>query len=186
MHQYGPTLLTEKCATVDDLSQLVICTPELPDVSRVVDGTVMQLTKSQRGYTATHFYKVKDGVWVDVSAAYGPADNRDYSRASYQYEIFVDEELNESFYTGYLILQWKHLASHPEAGDLVYEAVVRKLDTYPSHPMDGQILVRQPKTNVTNCEYKYYDEAIEADFVHRYKYTVFHVYASGWWLRTNI
>lgn len=186
MHKYGPTLLTVPCATIEDLSKLIVCTPKLPDVSQVVEGTVMQLIQSQADYTATHFYKVVDGSWVDVTAAYGPADNRDYSRASYQYEIFVDDETGEAYYTGYLVLQWTHLKSHADAGDLVYEVVVRKLDTYPTHPGDGQVLVRQPKQDVTRCEYKYFDEAIEASFTSRYKYTVFHVFASGWWSRTNI
>lgn len=186
MHKYGPTLLTVKCATVDDLSKLIVCTSKLPDVSQVVEGTVMQLISSQRGYTATHFYKVVDGTWVDVTAAYGPADNRDYSHASYQDEIYVDDVTSEEFLTGYLVLQWTQLKSHPDAGDLVYEVVVRKLDTYPTHPNDGQVLVRQPVIEGAMCEYKYFDEAIEADFRSRYKYTVFHVFASGWWSRTDI
>lgn len=184
LQQYGPTLLVKKVATKDDLSSLVLCVPELPDVTEVVEGTVMQLTKSQRGYAATHFYKSLEGKWVDVSAAYGPDNRIAALSASYEYETVQDE--GTTYYTGYLLLNWVQMSDNALAGELIYEVVVRKLDDYPIDLEDGQVLVRAPKGD-THHSYKYFDEITgNEELVDRYRYTVFHVFASGWWSRTDI
>jgi hypothetical protein len=181
--QYGPTLLIKKVATKADLNTIVLCVPKLPDATEVVDGSVMQLVQSQRGYAATHFYKAVDGAWVHVISDYGPQDNVCNKEATYEYETVQDTD--ETYYTGYLLLYWDQADDNELAGELIHELVVRKLDEYPTHPDDGQLIVRAPKGEVTHS-YKYFDEVVDEDTIDRYKYTVFHVFASGWWSRTDI
>ena len=185
-NQYGPTLLTRQVATKEDLGQLVLCTQKLPDVSEVIVGTTMQLITSQRGYTATHFYKMVDGKWVDVTTAYGPSDNRSVMPV---HEITPEQvtDTDGTYYTGYLQMRWSQVEDNSMAGPLIYDVVIRKLDTYPTHPGDGQTVVRAPKIAGTSThEYKFFDDAMSEDTLTRYKYTVFHVFASGWWSYTNI
>lgn len=197
MHKYGPTFLTTKIALKDDLSKLICCTEKLPAVSEVVEGTVMQLIYPQMGYVATHFYRVENGRWMDVTNECGPVDRHDASGSlKMEYEVLLGTVDNyiETWTTGYLDLWWTAAPEVPSAGDHLYDVVVRKPckmegdnPVYPVDPNDGEIIVRAPKGTVYTYEdpYRFDDVVYGTDMQDKYCYRLFHVYASGWWSYVN-
>lgn len=194
MQKYGPTLLTSLVATKEDLDKLIVITEKLPAVSDVTEGAIMQLTKSQPGYTATHFYRAESNQWIDITAQCGPIDRiakdskGDTLHLSCEYEFMMPLG-EESYYTGYLLLWWDQEddTNHP-AGDLVFEIVTRKFNDYPKTPTDGEIVVQAPKGvkyPTEDTAYKFDDAAFGRDTPGKYFYRVFHVHETGWYSYTD-
>ena len=200
MRMYGPELLHHKIATKEDLSQLVVCTEKLPDPYDAAPGSVMILTDSQQNYVATHIYKCVEEPevpsplrhWLDLGS-YGPLINKttDESLKPHCGYDFRLSSLGESWFTGYLEVDWKPIDDTPYkeiTGELVYEVLVRKIGGYPENPEEGAVIVRAPKgTEYTeDAPYKFDDEPVigSSDKI-TFHYRLFHVFASGWWLMTD-
>lgn len=198
MQKYGLIPQTSSVITKEDLNQLVLCMEQLPDANTVVEGTVAVLTKPQRGYTATHYYRCEkhngSNVWIDLGI-YGPPNNEDDPEVSKYlphaaYDYYINFHTGSVYLTGYLDVFWNQMPDHPVAGSLVYEVLVRKFGEYPTTPTDGEETVRAPKGVVYTKDkpYKYFDDlmvngVITSDTTDIY-YALFRVFKSGWWIRT--
>ena len=205
MRMYGPTLLHKKVATREDLDKLVRCVSVMPDPSIMADGATVILTQPQKGYTCTHTYRADlSGTprWCDITNDCGPA-NRVFIPDGVGLACFYEEvasaddsyytdpdhgkvEHPDSWLTGYLKVWWTPAPSVNEiAGPLTHEIVVRKLRDYPEHPGDGEVIVRAPAGTVYTEDHPYKFDDSSYGLGMMYYYTVFHMYASGWWSYTK-
>lgn len=194
VHIYGQTLLSTPIATKEDLDKIVICASKLPDISEVIDGAVMYLTDHQKGYVATHFYKAKDGKWVDLSVDYdASAVIAEDPSAFVRYQAEKDPTDGKTYLTGYLNIGWKPVKDLSD-DTLKYTAIVRKWgNDYPKVLDDGQVLARASsmvqRAAGSLFVYEYFDEDACTQWngsTDNCKYTLFHVYASGSTSRTDI
>jgi len=192
MNMYGPTLLTKEVATKGDLKDLVICTEKLPDPSIVIPGTVMILTKSQKGFMTTHVYKavansVNENVWVDVSDKYSTKVDYDADRSLC---IRIDRPSGGQYLEILSVTNSNRTSELADlrdagAGDLVDVIIVRKTgDQEPVCPTDGDEVVRFPHDKLPDqAPYQFYDvSGLYAD----YKYSAFEVFESGWYCKCVI
>ena len=205
MQKYGPTLLHKKVATQGDLTGLVQCVTELPELSTMVDGAAVVLTDPQKGYTAARIYKaeIKSGEtprWVDVTKDCGPANREDPEVESigcfYEFDEGSVSGYEDKWLTGYLKVFFA-LPEHNDvtealAGKLTHEIMVRKANAFPETPEDGQVIVSRTIDEHGDAPYKddehpykFDDAACTSDYDINYFYRVFHVYESGWWSYTN-
>ena len=184
MQVYGPALLHKLVATKEDLNALIRCLDAMPNLSDVVDGATVILSKTQKGYSALHTYRAEiteeSSRWVDITDGYGPIERHDSERELHcEYE--TDSDNGELFCTGYLKCWWDPPAATPESGDLQYSIVTRKQGAYPENMSDGEVLFSSPAGESYDDEipYRYDDKACGSDL--SYCYRIFHIFASGWW-----
>ncbi len=203
MTQYGPTLLTKLVATTEDLSQLVICTPELPDPNTVVAGSTMILSKSQKDYVASHVYKAVESsgrlFWVDVTDGF--CEKVNYITDPTLKVVYVPKN-DCPQYTDFTVNPVGELSNRENelqslkdagAGDLKYLVIVRKSGVYaPITPDDGEVVVKIPLSSTTHSyQYTFFDKQyarfddIEL-YLESYKYSAFEVFESNWYCNVDI
>ena len=190
---YGRALLTEAIATNEDLNRFVLSVNQIPDITEVQEGTVMQLIGLQEGFVTTHFYRadVSEDRWTDLSSNTGSNKQVTFTgneKASWQFELTYDEEEGEFVLTPYLVFSWTQPYTLNEGTKVVnpgllYTCVVRKSDMYSENINDGRqiVSVNAPGANLRQSCSVYDRDALERsdDRSIKFKYTIFHVYKSG-------
>ena len=188
MKQYGPADLTKEVAVLDDLKSVVICVPELPDPSTVTENTVMKLTTSQKGYCATHLYRMREGKWVDITVGYGPSEN-DFEGTEFNSEL--DSTLTCTVDGNQITLQTSGNRGdflrliERKSGDLRCCLVLRKVGSKPINCSDGEfVAVLSP-------------DVLDGDFTNgqsvavyklpepQYEYAAFEVFGTNWAINAN-
>ena len=209
MIMYGPTLLVVKVASEEDLKDLIRCLPELPDPSTVSEDTVVQLTQSQPGYIATHFYRLESGRWQDVTEGFGPTSitlddsvqvspndvwaRMNPSQSDDQFiHVPISWTVNSTKRTNFLN------TVTPIAGKLVKAVMVRKRGSKPTNPNDGEAVFVVSGSDSAgqftsgSHTYKFYDRTHGTSAEQSYSspnslyhYSMFEIFESGWWVKTK-
>lgn len=187
MKLYGPTLLNRNVGVAEDLKNMVIAVDKLPEPSTLIEGANFQLLKSQKGYCATHIYTCVNGKWVDVIDNCGREDRK--TKKCFLTVVVESAMPGSDDITGYLLISWSTPRGKPkDVGSLVSDVVVRKAGEFPVNPRDGERIVSSYKANQYKVTpYRFNDWSLDCSGGDvNFKYTVFHIYESGWWSRTDL